>query len=137
MAGNGVTIYMQTGDFISAGTADIRLNAPNFATSLSDGFPGMLIYMERENAGQISLLGNKTSESDFSYYYGTIYAAHPDSAINVSGSGNQMEVYNVQLIAGKVFFDGTTPIIIQTIYDPPNSSNIHIYMLPARLTLEQ
>ncbi len=137
VSGNGVTLYLQSGNFVSNGTADIRLNAPNFAMSVDDGFPGMLIYMEASNAGQISLLGHWTAADNHSYYYGTIYAAHPDSVINVSGSGNQMTDYNVQLIGGRVNFAGTTPIVISTIYDPPNSSNVNIYMLPARLTLER
>jgi hypothetical protein len=131
--GNGVTIYMRSGNFNSNGGSDVRLNAPAFSLNSGSGMTGVLIYMVEGNAGTITLRGHYVDSDDRSYFIGTVYAADADSTISISGAGNQMIEYNIQAIAGRVRFqDGGTSVILD-----PYKDTDYIYFLPARLTLEQ
>ncbi len=123
--GNGVTIYMRNGDFISNGNATVKLSAPGIVVGGNQGTTGMLIYMALDNAGDISLLGSATS-----YYRGTIFGASADSTVEVGGTGSMLQTYETQLIAGTVKVHGTATIDISF----NQSQN---YMKPAQMTLEE
>ncbi|NJN44787.1 MAG: hypothetical protein HC806_08775 [Anaerolineae bacterium] len=129
--GNGVTIYMRSGNFTSNGNAAVQISAPNFVVNDEDGIAGMLIYLATDNAGEVSLKGNSDS-----HYSGTIYAAHEDSRVEVGGTGDLTSCFNgapcfgTQLIAGTVKISGTATL------DVDFNSN-QVYFLPARLTLER
>ena len=123
VTGNGVTIYMISGDVTANGNADVNLSAPNYSASNNDGVTGVLIYLGQDNDGTVDLTGN--SGSAFS---GTIYGASEDSVIKISGTSDA--VFYSQMIAGTVNVVGNANIQVDF-----NSNQV--YSLPSRLTLEQ
>jgi hypothetical protein len=124
ITGTGVTIYMQSGGInIGGGIEKVTLSAPNFVTYPEDGIAGMLIYMADDNEGVISLVGNS-----FTTFTGVIFAANPDSEIDISGTADA--VFNCQLIAGMVTVGGAAQITV-------NFDNGLVYKLPANLTLQK
>lgn len=131
VVGNGVTIYMRSGNLTSNGNAAVRLSAPNYVVTDNDGVTGLLVYMGPDNDGEVSLLGNGNS-----YYSGTIYAESEDSTVEIGGTGDLTSCYDgapcfgTQIIAGTVRLhgDATMDVIF-------NDNNV--YHLPARLTLEK
>ncbi len=121
--GEHVTIYMVSGDLTVSGNSDTRISAPNFVQSDNDGVTGMLIYVGEDNAGEVDLAGNGTSQ-----FSGTIYASHADSRVELGGTSDA--VFNTQVIAGTVFIHGDATLDVTF-----NANNV--YALPARLTLER
>jgi len=124
ITGEGVTIYMQSGGInIGGGMDDVDLSAPGFVGEEEDGKAGMLIYMAEDNEGVISLTGNSNTT-----FTGVIFAANPDSEIDISGTADA--VFNCQLIAGMVTVGGAAQITVNFDYGL-------VHKLPARLTLEK
>ena len=127
VTGNGVTIYMHSGDLNSNGNTSVVLSAPQtLPAEPNDGYLGLLIVMGSENAGEVGLIGNQSSS-----YHGTIYARHEDSLIELGGTGDLVSCYNgspcfeTQLIAGTVLLHGDSVMHIS----PPK-----IYSLPLEMT---
>ena len=121
---DGVTIYMENGNIsISGGIDPAVFSAPTYVVNPEDGVKGMLIYMAESNEGSISLQGNSNST-----YTGVIFAANPDSTVDISGTADA--VFNTQLIAGSVTVGGNANITV-------NFTEGLVYHLPARLTLEK
>ena len=121
---DGVTIYMEDGNISIGGNVDPAVfSAPTYVVDPEDGVKGMLIYMAESNDGSISLAGNSNST-----YTGVIFAANPDSTVDISGTADA--VFNTQLIAGAVTVGGNAHITV-------NFNEGLVYHLPARLTLEK
>ncbi|MGD8752020.1 MAG: Tad domain-containing protein [Anaerolineales bacterium] len=122
--GDGVTIYMTSGDFDSSGNATVQLSAPTVVTNTKQGIEGMLIYLGEDNTGSVSLLGSATS-----YYTGTVYAENPDSMIEIGGTGNQLDTFQTQLVGGTVFIHGNATIDINfngsESYKPPTQLELY------------
>ncbi|MGD2157739.1 MAG: Tad domain-containing protein [Anaerolineales bacterium] len=127
--GNGVTIYITNGDFDSSANAEVHLTAPPDNPDPLPAIPGnagLLIYLPLGNDGEVSLLGNVDSE-----YVGTVYAADPDSMIEVGGTGGveTLETYQTQLIGGTVFVHGNATIDITfnggDVHEPPAFIELH------------
>jgi hypothetical protein len=124
VTGNGVTIYLDDGDISISGNVKAVLSAPTDPpSSPNQGVQGMLIFMDEDYDGNISLTGG--GESSFT---GVIFAAHPDSTVDISGNTN--DIFNTQLIAGQVTVGGTA-IVNVTFVDG------NVYHLPANLTLQK
>ncbi len=121
--GEHVTIYMVSGDLTVSGNSETHISAPNYVESDNDGVTGMLIYVGEDNAGEVDLAGNGTSQ-----FSGTIYASHTDSRVELGGTSDA--VFNTQVIAGTVFIHGDATLDVTF-----NANNV--YALPARLTLER
>ncbi len=102
LEGNGITIFMEDGDFkVGNSDADIDLSAPK-----SGGFEGLLIYMPPDNNGIIALNG-----SDASKYMGTILA--PAGDIRINGMDNiKGAAYHSQIIGYYIEVDGTENVEI-------------------------
>jgi hypothetical protein len=105
--GSGVTIYLESGNFDTSGNATVQLSAPSDDPDPYPALPGMLIFMADGNAGSVTLLGNTDSS-----YTGTVYAADPDSMVEIGGTGSVLETYQTQLIGGTVFIHGNAEIDI-------------------------
>jgi hypothetical protein len=122
-----VTIYLMCDgcSYNSSGNADIYLSAPNYVANHNDGVAGMLIYLDKDNGGQVNLLGGLDS-----YYNGTVFGPHEDSQCEVGGTSSLMSIFNTQIICGTIFIHGNAQINI-------NFDQNNVYYLPARLTLEK
>jgi hypothetical protein len=116
VTGYGVTFYMIDGDVKITGNANVRLTA----TYDSSPMAGMLIYMDEDNAGLITLVG--TNESLFT---GTILA--PTGRIEAGGTTDGVDItstgcttlencqagtFSVQMIGWTVKVVGTSKIDI-------------------------
>ena len=123
VTGNSITIYMMGGNLSVSGNSVTNITAPNFAVTMNDGIPGMLIYVAGTNAGQVTLEGNGDSS-----FVGTIFASHENSRVDIGGTSDA--VFHTQLIAGTVFIHGNA------VLDVTFNDN-QVYYLPARLTLEK
>jgi hypothetical protein len=130
--GEGVTIYMRSGNLSTNGNATVRLSAPNFVDEDNDGVTGVLVYLGPDNEGEVDLTGNSES-----YYSGTIFGENEASRIEVGGTGDMssgcfagIPCFGTQLIAGTVKVHGNAIINI-------TFNDEFVYALPARLTLER
>jgi Putative Flp pilus-assembly TadE/G-like len=105
--GDGVTLYLTSGDFDVAGGVQINLKAPPSRTCqfCPPPLPGVLIYLADGNTGEASLLGTSDSE-----YLGLVYA--PSGTIEAGGTGSELSEIHAQLIAGTVKLHGTTDVVI-------------------------
>jgi len=106
--GEGVTIYITTGDFIITG-GEIVLSSPP-ARNCDDSIcppalPGVLIYLSRDNTGEIALLGNAHSD-----YLGLVYA--PDGTIELGGTAGETSQVHAQLVADTVKLHGNAELIL-------------------------
>jgi hypothetical protein len=111
LIGSDVTIYIVQGDFDSAGSAHIVLDAPpaeNCGEPCDpyEAIPGVLIYLAVGNTGEVSLLGDSGSD-----YMGLVYA--PDGMIEAGGAGSLIAKIHAQLIGDTVFVHGNTTIDIK------------------------
>jgi hypothetical protein len=105
LTGAGVTIYMISGNYDSAGTSEVSLSAPLPTPDPDPALPLVLMYMDASNPGEIDMLGTETSS-----YVGTIYA--PTGEIEIGGATSTLPTYGTQLIAWDVFVHGTATINI-------------------------
>lgn len=101
LEGDGVTIVMLTGKFFINGPADVHLYAPSVdhPDDTKTAENGMLIYLPKSNANDVSMDGNQTST-----FEGLVYA--PSSKITMSGTGTN--IYNDSQVVGyNVVIQGT------------------------------
>lgn len=122
--GGGVTIYMINDDFYVGGSVSVVLRAPPIPEVATCSYcppaiPGILIYMDENNDGVVSLLGSSGSN-----YIGTVYAP----AGTIEAGGGSLETINAQLIGYTVFLHGTTDVVV-------NFENTINYRPPATLEL--
>jgi hypothetical protein len=100
--GEGVTIYMQSGDFnLSGGT--IYLTAPISVTVPADGILDMVVFINSGNNSEIFLSGNNQWQID-----GVSFG--PSSSIALLGS-SPLSI-NVQLLGWNIEFLGGYPITV-------------------------
>jgi hypothetical protein len=104
--GNGVTIFLQTGDVtINGNVSPVDIRAPEEAPDPSPALPGILIYLANGNSNTVSVTGNSTS-----FYLGTVYA--PDGDLYFSGDSGTNPTFNTQLIGNNVEVSGGATIDI-------------------------
>jgi hypothetical protein len=105
--GNGVTIYIISGDFDVAGGVHVVLTAPpaRNCSYCPPAIPGVLIYLAEGNTGEAALLGTSDSE-----YLGTVYV--PSGTIEAGGTGSELSTIHAQLIGDTVKLHGTTRVEI-------------------------
>jgi len=124
LTGNGVFIYMQSGDVTFNGGATINLSAiPGQMDPDSNPYAGLLLYMPMSNCGTISINGNSGSS-----FTGTIFAPCSDISILGTGDGG----LNGQVIGYTVDLSGTSDVSIN--YD--NSLNWNP-LIPAQIQVAQ
>jgi hypothetical protein len=111
LSGSDVTIFLDKGNFDTAGLAEVNIDAPPVGceaggSHAAEGCPpsmgGMLIFAE---LGDVSLLG--TSDSS---YIGTVYA--PNGLIEVGGTSSEISDIGASLIGNTVKVHGDTEINI-------------------------
>ncbi len=107
ITGNGVTIYIISGDFDVAGGVHVVLTAPPAVNCAycPPAIPGVLIYLAEGNTGEAALLGTSDSE-----YLGTVYV--PSGTIEAGGTGSELSEIHAQLIGDTVKLHGTTSVVI-------------------------
>lgn len=111
LAGDGVTIYLQTGGMTVNGNVNpVDLRAPVESPDPAPAVPGILIYMAHGNSSTIKINGNSTS-----FYLGTIYS--PDGDAILSGSSGTNPTYNTQVISKNVEVSGGATIDINFLED--------------------
>lgn len=112
--GEGVTIYIENGDFSIGGSYNVQLSAPVasdvypfncISPECPPSIPGVLIYLAQGNTGNVSILGDSTS-----LFNGTIYA--PDGTLNIGGGSSTLTDYGVQGIANTINVFGSTVLDI-------------------------
>ncbi len=104
--GNGITIFIQTGDVtINGNVSPVDIRAPEETPDPSPAIPGILLYLANGNSNTISMTGNSTS-----FYLGTVYA--PDGDLFFSGSSGTNPTFNTQLIGNNVEVSGGATIDI-------------------------
>lgn len=103
LTGEGVTIYMEGGDFSVTAQANVDLSAPT--TDAPPAIKNMVIYMAVGNTGTISMEGSAISK-----YAGTVFA--PSGSIDVGGNSSELETINTQLIGYNVKLHGNVTIDI-------------------------
>jgi len=124
LTGNGVFIYMQSGDVTFNGGATVNLSAiPGPMDPDTNPYGGLLLYMPMTNSGTISLNGNAGSS-----FTGTIFAPAADISILGTGDGG----LNGQVIGYTVDLSGTSEVSIN--YD--NSLNWNP-LIPAQIQVAQ
>lgn len=124
LTGNGVFIYMQSGDIVFNGGATINLSAiPGPMHPETNPYGGLLFYMPMSNSGTITINGNSGSS-----FTGTIFAPAADIAISGTGSGG----LHGQIIGYTVDLSGTSDTSI--VYN--NSENWNP-LIPAQLQVAQ
>lgn len=120
--GDGVTIYIENGNYYSSGSAEINLSACMEEPCQNSAMYKVLFYLPASNTGTVSLLGGVNSD-----YTGLVYA--PGGVVEVGGGGSLMGTIHVQIVADTVFIHGTTDIEI--VYDDAmqlwKSSQIELY----------
>ena len=128
--GDGVMIYMQSGDYDVAGNVTINLTRPyDLIDASGNQWAGMMIYMDPSNTGQILISGNSGSS-----YSGTIYApdpASPSSKEKCMFTGSSADVaINSQVICYSVKTTGNADLHI--VYNAGDNFN-----LPPKIELIQ
>lgn len=125
IVGNGVTIYITSGDFDVAGGVLVQLSAPpaRNCTYCPSAVAGVLIYLASGNSGEVSLLGTSDSE-----YLGVVYA--PNGMIEAGGTGSEISEIHAQLVGDTVKLHGTTQVLIN--FDGEDN-----YQIPAQIELSK
>lgn len=97
--GNEVLIYVKSGSVSLTGQGDFNITPPTSGT-----YAGMSLFVDRDNAKNVSVTGNGSS-----YLAGTIYAA--GSLVTVTGNGDST-VMDSQILADKVAVTGSGDIVV-------------------------
>jgi hypothetical protein len=113
-----ITLYSKSGLIKISATSQINMTASAVPTNGS--IPGMLILMDKNNHGDISLLGNGSS-----VFRGTVYGLNAN--IDVGGNNN-VQAFDCQLIGQYVKVHGTAMINI-------NFSTADPFQMPTSLSL--
>jgi hypothetical protein len=131
VVGSGVMIYMQDGDFNLGGNTYVDLSASGDLKDASDNqWAGMLIYMDDDNTGQVTISGSSNST-----YTGTVYAAAPASPSSKSkciltGGGDNLSLESSQVICYSM--EVTGDFYLNLTYD-----NSQLYQLPPILDITE
>ena len=125
LTGNGVTIYMEGGDYGTSGNTEVSLMAPTgLPADVAPAITGMLIFVDPSNTGaSVDMRGNAVSS-----YVGTIY--NPEGTISAGGTGSVMPTINTQMIGKDVVVGGNTSVVI-------NFNSSENYQVSASLNLEK
>jgi Flp pilus assembly protein TadG len=102
LTGEGVTLYLESGDVTINGNADIDLAAPGMSPDPTPALGGVLFYVA---SGDIDLEGNSTSK-----YLGMVYA--PLGTIKAHGSNGTDPTFNTQFVGWNVDVSGNANIDI-------------------------
>ncbi len=107
----GVTFYMKKDGNKNTtlsinGNATANMRSADSNTATDGAIPGILVYMDRANEGNISLEGTSTSS-----FYGAIYG--PSAEINVGGNSGVNPTYSTQLVGKVVKVHGNAAIDIR------------------------
>ena len=94
VVGNGVLIYLKTGEFDMTGSGDL-----NLMPMTTGAYSGLTVYLDRSNATSFSMTGS--GDSTFS---GTVYA--PAADIILTGSGTPFLLHS-QMVASTVSLRGS------------------------------
>jgi hypothetical protein len=101
----GVTIYLEKGNFETNGGGTVILSAPPRVPDPSPAIGGVLIYLAEGNTGIVKLRGNSTSS-----YWGIVYA--PSGTIDAAGTSGHDATFNTQLVGKNVYISGNARIDI-------------------------
>jgi hypothetical protein len=124
LTGNGVTIYMQSGDLEVGGNVTVELSAPlGTPSAVAPAVPNLLVYLPSTHTGLVSLLG--TSDST---YGGTVYA--PKANVKIGGNSGINPTYSTQIIGWNVEVSGTSDVYV-------NFDEEFTYQFPPRLDLRK
>ena len=125
LTGNGVTIYMEGGDYYTGGNTEVNLMAPTgLPADVAPAITGMLIFVDPSNTGAtVDMRGNAVSS-----YVGTIY--NPEGTISAGGVSSTMPTINTQMIGKDVVVAGNTSVVI-------NFNSSENYQVSASLNLER
>lgn len=126
--GTHVTFRVINGNFHTSGNATTRLIAPKARNcgapcDTKGAVPGLLIYLDPGNTGEVTLLG--TEDSDF---LGLVFA--PDATVEAGGTSSLMSEVHAQLIGRNVKIHGNTSVVI-------NFDDQLNYQIPASLRLNK
>ena len=124
--GNGVTIYLLSGSFITSGAGEVVPFAPPDDPNPAPAIPGLLVYLAAGNDGLIKLRGNSGL-----VYVGTLYA--PGGRIDIAGTADmppgEIAEFNTQLVAHDVEIGGNAYVNVNfdedTAYLLPTSLELH------------
>lgn len=119
LTGQGVTIYLEHGNYTSAGGATINLAACMSSDCEGYAMSKVLMYAD---TGDVSLEGNGDSD-----YTGLVYA--PEGQIDLGGTGSTMGTVHVQLVGWDVVIHGDASL--EMVYDDAQqlwkSAQIEVY----------
>ena len=101
----GVTIYLKSGSFVTNGNGEVIIKAPSEDPDPYPALAGILIYLDKENDGEVKLRGTSSSS-----YYGTVFA--PGGTIDAAGTADHVPSLHTQLIGWDVLVGGTADIKI-------------------------
>jgi len=120
--GEGVTIYVTGGDFLTNGAAAVVLSAPPSRNChyCPPAIGGVVIYMAPGNTGTVYITGTSSSS-----YTGTVYA--PNGTVEAGGTAESIYVHT-QLIGWTVKVHGTPDLYI-------NFEEEKTFTIPAMLEL--
>lgn len=117
--GDGVLIYVKTGDISWNGGATIKLHA------MKDGeYANMLIYQDPSDTQMATINGDSGSE-----FYGTIFV--PNAQVQINGTG-AADGFHAQVVADTVDMSGTADMHI--VYNPDEN---YAQRDPAQVELTQ
>lgn len=107
LTGNGVTIYITSGNFSVGGNVQVNLTAPpaRGCTYCPPPLPGVLVYLAEGNTGEADLMGTADSQ-----YLGLVYV--PSGTIEAGGTGSELSTIHAQLVADTVKLHGNTNVVI-------------------------
>jgi Flp pilus assembly protein TadG len=111
--GDGIMIYMESGDFDISGNTEVHLRTSTNLTDASDyQWAGMFLYVDPANTGQVHISGSSGSS-----YTGTIYAPGPTQNPQaqhkcvIEGNGDNLGL-NSQVICNTIKVTGDSYLYI-------------------------
>jgi hypothetical protein len=120
LTGPGVTIYLQNGNYSSAGSATINLASCMSSEDCTMYAMNKVLFYA--GTGNVSLEGNGDSD-----YTGLVYA--PQGQIDLGGTGSTLGTVHVQLVGWDVVIHGDASL--EMIYDDAQqlwkSAQIELY----------
>lgn len=105
-----ITLYIGGGTLSMGGNGIINISAPPARNcgdpcNLYYAMPGVLIYVDPNNTGEIALQGGSDNS-----YMGMVYA--PSSLIDITGTSGEYSPVNAQLIGDTVKVSGDAEVIV-------------------------
>jgi hypothetical protein len=122
LVGKGITLYLMNSGDINISGGVVKISAPDQYPDPSPGLGGYLIYVNPQSPSVIKINGNSESS-----YEGMIYAPKADIEITGSGTIDDPQVMNTQIVGNNVDvgggayidirFDNITPIEVPSTVD--------------------